>query len=120
MKILINIIYFLVIFIIVFIIDFLLLSRKKNKSTKTYTYKYTNADNFIIKRNNLDMKKVNLKLLNFYVAIINSLIIAFTATLICSINVGIGLQLLIAFALLFGLIYALYEILGRILKRKWK
>lgn len=73
------------------------------------------------------VKKFNLKISNlkkFYngIAIINSLIIAFVTALLMYMDIvwefNYALELIIGFILLFLLIYSLYEIYGRILKKR--
>ena len=57
------------------------------------------------------------------ISFINALIIAFVCTLVmyldivCEVNYFI--ELIIGFVLMFCLLYALYEIYGRKLKKKW-
>ena len=53
-----------------------------------------------------------------WTALINSFIIAFVSTVISAIPAHVVWQLLVGFVLIFGLIYALYEIYGRILVKK--
>lgn len=79
-------------------------------------------------------KKFDLNIINFKkfyngIAIINSLIIAFVTTFLMYMDIvwelNYALELIIGFIILFLLIYSLYEIYGRILKKrgrfeKWK
>ena len=116
-QILLNIIFFLVVFLIVFLVDFYIISKEKGKKRKIE--KLTSEGDYIIKKFNLDDKQINLRKLNFHIAIINSFIIAFVSTTISIAPFNILLQLSVGFALLFGLIYSLYEIYGRILKKKY-
>ena len=120
-----NIIFFLLVFIIVFLIDFYFIAknrpkRKKGSKVKVkVTDRLTTEGMYLMSRFNLDDKKVNLHMLDFYISIINAFIIAFVSTGISLINVNVIFQLLIGFVLLFALIYAIYEIFGRHLKKKW-
>ncbi|MCR5787938.1 MAG: hypothetical protein K6G37_02520, partial [Bacilli bacterium] len=54
-------------------------------------------------------------------SLINGFIISVTVTVISNIKLHIAWQLLIGFALVFGLIYSVYEIYGRhLVKKGWK
>lgn len=85
---------------------------KKNKETIITEYKYL-CSKFGINIKNLLNKKM---------AIVISFIDAFIITVVFLIIMLIPLkmmwQLLIGFVLLFGLIYSIYEILGRMLVKK--
>lgn len=124
-DILFNLIFFLVVFLIVFLISFYFICRSrstKDKKTKKRikgTDKLTTEGMYLISRFNLDDKLVNLHMMNFYISIINAFIISFVATTVSLIKVNVVVQLLIGFVLLFALIYAIYEIYGRHLKKKW-
>ena len=115
-EILLNVIFFLVVFLLVFIIDFYFISTKKEK--KRRVDKLTSEADFIIKRYELDEKKVNLRKLNFHISIMNGFIISFVSTTISLIEVNITVQFLIGFVLLFALIYSVYEIYGRFMYKK--
>ncbi len=106
--------FFLVLFIILFIVFYVLnlikVKRKKYDSLKEI--------NDVIKRFKIDKSKVNYRQEIKYVALINSFIIASVGTFITYLDIGIVFQLGIGFILLLALIYALYEIYGRFLKKK--
>lgn len=116
-NILLNIIFFLVVFFIIFIADFYFISKEKGKKRKVE--KMTSQDLYIIKKFDLDEQRISLKILNLHISIINSFIIAFVSTTVSITNFNIGIQMAISFVLLFGLIYSLYEIYGRIMKKKY-
>ena len=116
-NILLNVIFFMVVFLIIFIVDFYIISKEKNKNKKIE--KMTNQDLYIIKKFDLDDTKINLRKLNFHISIINGFIIAFVSTVVSITNFHIGVQLAISFVLLFGLIYSLYEIYGRYMKKRY-
>lgn len=84
--------------------------------------KYTSIGelNYLLKKFNLDRKKLPVRkmLLNF--SLLDAFIMAFTASFITSLPVNTVFQMLIGFVLLFALIYALYEIYGRHLVKKYK
>ena len=115
-QILLNIIFFLIVFFIVFLVDFYVISKEKGKKKKIE--KLTSEGQYIIKKFDLDDKQINLRKLNFHISIINAFIIAFVSTTISIAPFSIPFQLAIGFVLLFGLIYAMYEIYGRCLKKK--
>ena len=116
-NILLNIIYFLVVFFIIFLADFYFVS--KNKGKKRKVEKMTSQDLYIIKKFDLDETLISLKKLNFHISIINGFIIAFVSTLISIMDFHILIQLSISFALLFCLIYSLYELYGRYMKKRY-
>ena len=112
-----NILYFLILFLVVFLVDFYFLSSKKEN--KKRVDKMTNQAEFIISRYNVDMKKFSLRRLNFHISIMNGFIISFVAVTIPLIKVHVVVQLLIGFVMMFSLIYSIYEIYGRHVKRKY-
>ena len=112
-----NLIFFLVAFLVVFLIDYYILCKKKTK--KKRVDKLTSEGDYLIRRFNLDINKINLKMFNFHISIINAFIISFVTTVISTTNLHIIIQLSIGFVLLFALIYSMYEIYGRHIKKKW-
>ena len=66
----------------------------------------------------LDSKKLNARKQILWISMIDAFIMSFVWTFINIIPVGVGWQLLIAFALIFALIYAIYELYGRYLVKK--
>ena len=113
-----NIIFFLLVFLLVYIVEFYIISKDKTKYKKRID-KITSQDIYLINRFNLDDKRVNIRLMNFHVSIINAFIISSVTTIISLTKLSMILQLLIGFVLLFALIYSLYELYGRHLKKKW-
>jgi len=107
--------YFGVIFLIIFLFYFLVLNRMK---LKKQNYNKIGEINYLIKKFNLDSHKINYRLVANIVALINAFIIAFVCVVISLIDIAFIWQMLIGFVLLFSLIYALYEIFGRILVKK--
>ena len=116
-NILLNIIFFLSIFFIIFLADFYILSKEKGKKRKIE--KLTSQDMYIIKKFNLNEQLLSLRKLNFHISIINAFIIAFVSTFVSITNFHIGIQMAISFVLLFSLIYSIYEIYGRHMKKKY-
>lgn len=74
--------------------------------------------NYLIFKFNLDPNKILYKPVCLYCALINGFIISGVVTIISNIKLKMMWQFLIGFVLLFGLIYAIYEIYGRILVKK--
>ena len=109
------ILFFMIIFLVVFGIYYLVLKKKLKKGTLNKSAEIQ----FLIIRYEINKGKVDYKSLIRSVALINSFIISFVSTLITSIPVNITLQLLIGFVLLFIMIYAIYEIYGRHINKKW-
>lgn len=107
--------YFGVIFLIIFLFYFLVLNRIK---LKKQNYNKIGEINYLIKKFNLDPKKINYNVTANIIALINAFIIAFVCVLISLIDVSFIWQMLIGFVLLFSLIYSIYEIFGRILVKK--
>ena len=77
--------------------------------------------NYLISKFKLDKNKVLYKPMCLYCSLINGFIISFTVTVISNIKLKMVWQLLIGFVIVFGLIYSIYEIYGRILVKKgWR
>lgn len=107
--------FFLVFFIMFFVYSFLLKRKmKKRKSSNIGEFSY------LLHRFRLDVKKVDLKKLGWSISFINAFIISFVSSFIMMIPTSMIWRLVIAFVLLFVLIYALYEIYGRHLQKKYK
>ena len=123
----ISIIIGIITFFVVLIVDyFFILIPKYNVIQGKKTKKKRNNTSimevqFLTTRFKLDENKINYKFLLRWIAFLNALIISFTSTIITYIPLKMMWQLLIGFVIVFGLIYALYELLGRYLVRKgWK
>lgn len=107
------IISFVVLFII-YLIWFYIIGLKRHK------IKNSMQAEFILKRQHLKKKDLNEKSLGLIICFIDPLIISISGVVASSVKLNFVWQILIGFALLMGLIYSLYEILGRIIKRKCK
>ena len=118
-----NLIFFIILFIFVYIICYYFLGRikpkKKDGKKGKPTFKLMSEGRFLILRYNLDEKKINLKLFNRGICLCNAFIISFTSTVISVIPLNMFFQLAIGFVLLFSIIYAIFEIYGRHLNKKW-
>lgn len=115
-NILYQIIWFLLVFAVMFTIYYIMLRKKVKKKKSQVIGEFS----YLIHRFKLDTKKINYSSMAFWVSFLNALIVSFVSTFIMLIPLGMVWRLLIAFVLLFALIYALYEIYGRHLKRKYQ
>lgn len=66
----------------------------------------------------LNKKNLNMDRMIIMISLINAFIISVVSSIVMLMPFAIMWQLIVAFALLFGLIYALYEIYGRHLKKR--
>lgn len=115
-SILYQLFWFVFVFLVMFIIYFFLLRHRIKKQKKQTIGEF----NYLVNRFKLDRKKLKYKLLVWGVSLINAFIIAFVSTFIMLIPLSMIWRLLIGFVLLLALIYALYEIYGRFLAKKYK
>jgi len=104
---------------ILFFIGFLIFYLLYYKYTKKEYSKLKDGDyiKLFIARYDLDVRKTKFKTILKVVAFNNSFILAVVTTLVLYIK-GYMLKILISFVLIFILIYSLYEITGRYLKKK--
>ena len=112
-----NLLFFFVIGLVLFLLDYLFLIKRKLKSKKVKNDEIMEI-NYLISKFKLDKNKVLYKPMCLYIALINGFIMSFVVTVISNIKLKMMWQLLIGFVLLFGLIYSIYEIYGRILVKK--
>jgi hypothetical protein len=119
-----SILFFLITFILVFLGDYFLFlrgklailsNRKQNKRNKKIVINEINYLSFKFK---IAKEKLYTKPIILWIAFVNSFIISLVSTVVTSVSLPLYYQLPIGFVLLFGLIYSLYEIFGRILLRK--
>ena len=105
------IISFTVIFLIYFFVFYLYgLKKKKIKNSMQVQ--------LILARTRLKKKDLNEKSVGIIICLLDAIIISTAGTIATAIHLNYVWQILIGFALLMGLIYSLYDIVGRILKRK--
>lgn len=110
--------YFLYDVILLFLLISIIVLVFINKKKKNFNMLKTNDEVYIfIKKYNLDLKKLNYKNILVTVSLINSFILAFSATIILRVK-SILLSILYALVLSFVLIYSLYEIAGKYFKKK--
>ena len=124
-----NLIFFIVVFLIVYIFCYYIAGRikvpkEKNKDKikgkkKEKQFKYTNEGKLMMIRYNLDEKKVDYRELLRWTSFCNAFVISLTCTIICNIPLKMYYKLAIGFFILFGLIYSIFEIVGRHLNKKW-
>lgn len=113
-KIIINIIYFVVSYLIIFLLYSLVINRKK-KSYKDATKQMDIL--YLVNKFKLNTKKTKYNTLKWITNIINPLIISITFIIVTNIKSFI-LGIMIGFLVMMMLIYSIYEIIGRILKKK--
>ncbi len=114
-------------FILVFIVDYFLINKKKleiiknkgvTKKGKKKKIKNIGELDYLIAKFKLDFKKIDTDKAIICITLINSFIISIVSFIIMIIPFKMMWQMLIAFVLLFCLIYSLYELYGRYLKKK--
>ena len=110
---------FLLLFVVLFVffkVFFAIKIRRKKLANVT-------SIAFFVRRYKLDRKKMKIKKFLGGISFINALIIAFVGTLVMYLDIiwkmNYFIELLVGFLLMFFLLYALYEIYGRKLKKKW-
>ena len=108
--------FFAIMFLLIFIITYCMNLNNYKKR------KYTSIGelNYLLKKFNLDRKKLPVRKMLLVFSLLDAFIMAFTASFITALPVNTVFQMLIGFVLLFALIYALYEIYGRHLVKKYK
>jgi ABC-type glycerol-3-phosphate transport system permease component len=103
----------IVIFVAVYIINYYFVLKPKLKEKKE-----TMETNYLKGRFQLDKKILYNEYTFKRIGIINSLIISFTSTVLIFLKLHLSLLFLIGFVLLNGLIFSLYELFGKHLKKK--
>lgn len=124
---LLSVYIFIALFIIVFVVDYFLINKRKlnliktkgvTKKGKRKKIKNISEVDYLSAKFKLDTKKLDMDKMIIVISIINAFIISIVSSVIMLMPFAIMWQMIIAFVLLFGLIYALYEIYGRHLKHK--
>lgn len=117
---------FIILMFIVFIVDYYLINKRKltliknkgiTKRGKKKKIKNISEIDYLVGKFKLNKKKLKEEKVIIWISLINSFIISSVSSVIMLMPFKMMWQLLIAFVLLFGLIYALYEIYGRYLKK---
>lgn len=114
---------FLILFIFLFLIHYFLVTmpalRKIYKPKKGKNKKISIKElDYLVYKFKIDKNKINYKSFGFMVSLINSFIMALVVVVVEVIPFYFIFRIIIAFILLTGLIYSLYEIYGRYLKKK--
>ena len=105
---------FAIIFTAFFLIYFLIVKKTKKDYSKL---KKTDYVKLFIARYNLDIRKTKYSTILNVFAFNNAFTIAFTSALILNIK-GFLWKILVSFVVLFILLFSLYEVTGRYLKKK--
>ncbi len=114
---------FLILFIIIFTVDYLFIKRRylKRLNGKKKRKKKDNELmelSYLVAKFKLDKSKLPLNKLLVVISLINAFIISIVSVTVLLLDTYTIVRLLVGFVLLMGLIYSLYEILGRILERR--
>ena len=113
-ELLIDLTYFIIVYLITFLFYSLILNRKR----KNYKEGKKQMEiEYLVKKFNLDMRKTDYNTLKWATSFINPFIISVTFVAIIYID-SFVLSLILGFIIMMLLIYGIYEILGRILKKK--
>ena len=91
---------------------------RKNKKNKKNKEKYLFSVRYLMAKFKLSKELLIQNKMAFIYSLIDAFIITIVFMIIELIDLPFYIQILIGFALLFGLIYAMYELLGRYLERK--
>lgn len=124
---LLSVYIFIALLIIVFLVDYYLINKRKlnliknkgvTKKGKKKKIKSISEIDYLKAKFKLDEKKLDKDKMIIMISFINAFIISLVSSIVMLMPFAIMWQMIVAFALLFGLIYSLYEIYGRHLKRK--
>ncbi len=105
---------FIIIFVILFVLYFLYLKFRKKDYNKLKKNDYIKS---YMARYNLDVRKTNYRKVLNVLAFNNAFTIAFTSALIINIK-NYFWKIGVSFVVLFILLFSLYEVSGRYLKKK--
>lgn len=124
---LLSVYIFIALLIIVFLVDYYLINKRKlnliknkgvTKKGKKKKIKSISEIDYLKAKFKLDEKKLDKDKMIITISFINAFIISLVSSIVMLMPFAIMWQMIVAFVLLFGLIYSLYEIYGRHLKRK--
>lgn len=122
-----TLIWGIVIFVITYLFNYYIVLKRNYKIIKKQSNKKNIEEkkiknlfglSILVPKFNLDIKKINIKYTFILISIVNAFIISTVYIIITSIPWNQPFQLLLGFVLLLGMIYALYELLGRYLVKK--
>lgn len=118
---------FLILMLVVFLVDYYLINKRKltlirnkglNKKGKQKKVNSIGEMDYLVSKFKLNKKKLNEDSMILWISLINSFIISVVSSVLMLMPFKLMWLMLIAFVLLFCLIYSLYEIYGRHLKKK--
>lgn len=118
---------FLILMLVVFLVDYYLINKRKltlirnkglNKKGKQKKVNSIGEMDYLVSKFKLNKKKLNEDSMILWISLINSFIISIVSSVLMLMPFKLMWLMLIAFVLLFCLIYSLYEIYGRHLKKK--
>lgn len=113
------VIVFIVLSVVLYFYDMYMFSvMRKNKKNKKNKEKYLFSVRYLMAKFKLSKELLIQNKMAFIYSLIDAFIITIVFMIIELINLPFYIQILIGFVLLFGLIYAMYELLGRYLERK--
>ncbi len=115
------------VFMVIFLCNYFLVYKrgyklivKKKKKKRTKSLEEFIGISYLVLKYNVDLNKCNLNYLFLSLSFINAFIITIVFIIISMLSWNLSMSMLLGFVLLFGLIYAIYELLGRYLKKKGK
>ena len=112
-------IVFMVLSVVLYFYDMYMFSvMRKNKKNKKYKEKYLFSVRYLMAKFKLSKELLIQNKMAFIYSLIDAFIITIVFMIIELIDLPFYIQILMGFVLLFGLIYAMYELLGRYLERK--
>ena len=114
MNIVVKFLFNFVMLFLLFILAYYFINKRKKEYSKL---KKNDPVKIFITRYDLDMRKTDYKKVLKITSVVNSFILAFTSALILNID-GFVMKLLITFATIFIFMYALYDLVGKYLKKK--
>ena len=108
-------------FIVIFLVDYLFVKRRYlkrlNNKNKNKKKKEITEIAYLVGKFKLDKRDLPINKLLIIISIINAFIISLVAVVVLLINSYIIIQFVVGFILLIGLIYSIYELLGRYLMK---
>ena len=117
----------ILVFMVIFLCNYFLVYKrgykliiKKKKKKRTKNLEEFIGISYLVLKYNVDLNKCNLNYLFMSLSFINAFIITIVFIIISMLSWNLSMSMLLGFVLLFGLIYAIYELLGRYLKKKGK
>ncbi len=116
-------ILFFILFIFFFALEYLCFNRKqlpKYNRKKKKKRELAIEVSYLSHKFKIEKEKLLTNKNMLIISLINAFIISFTSIVVIYINVNIIFQFVIGFVLLILLIYAMYEIYGRVLERREK